>query len=240
MLNVSSRNVQILSMRARSVRRRVLFIALAVVVMAGLSAGCSDGIRDAASQTSERSASAMSCPERSSWTVDIVIVNFLDDNVFLHPFNVDCYDWSGVSEPMNVFGGKMLDPSYERSFRLEPRRNVSRNWNMNFATASGEDLGTARFSIPTGSSGVMINDLKNYRKAGWDSDGRRVPYADGIYLGCVITPLASTTRPATSFEDLRRLRDSNGWTFAIISFEGDFSLATCGVPAHHPGRAYPA
>ena len=158
-------------------------------------AGCGASATDASTVAVERqAASAVSdtetCPEQSpSFTYRSKIVNQLPSPIMLRAWQYDCNDWSGALTPGKVFTGKIIQPGETMSFALEPRRNVSRAWTMEFMGVGGNPFyGTARLSIPV----IAHND--QIEVEGSTRVRRSKPNEE---MSCELLPMEQTGAPAT-------------------------------------------
>ena len=139
--------------------KRLLFpLACITLAAAPLAlAACGSDSSSAGTETAARAASGdpfpdtKTCPEKSpSFDWSGSILNRLPVAVSLAAGEYTCNDWSGVSTPGAVLDGKVLEPittTYQNSFgfSLEPRKNTTREWTMQFAPADGgEPYGRAR------------------------------------------------------------------------------------------------
>lgn len=211
--------------------RRILpAIAVSILIAVLALSGCSEGLH-----TSTRSASGVSptvCPEKSSWTIHMPIRNFLPDPVTFGASDVDCYDWSGVSNPITTFDGSGLVPGQKGTFRLEPRDNVDRAWEMHVSVA-GSSVGSARFFIPSRTFDALhIDSHRATMFPRWTSDGNRTESDSDYDMGCAMAPLAPTTTPATSYSRLLELKSQGSgdpWKVGIASYDGMIVLAQCAV-----------
>ena len=98
------------------------------------------------------------CPEKASWTASVPVINTTSIRLRLDAGSIDCYDWSGVSTPATVFSGEIVDAQSERTYTLEPRDNVQRNWKMRFSDASsGSVIGTLGVALKVGGYLVVSN-----------------------------------------------------------------------------------
>ena len=210
-------------------RSRSLVLA-AVLLGIALLAGCSKGLVENRNASSANG--PLTCDDRNSWSLDMPISNFLPDEVTFEAADVDCFDWSGVSNPVTAFGGLSIAGSSKRTVRLEPHRNVSRNWTL-VLSSKGTSLGRARFSIPVdGVNRLNITTDGAASSPKWGSDGSRTDVATGYDMICKVTPLAPTTVAPTSWANFRELRSTGGgdpWKVGIVSFDGSIAYAQCSV-----------
>jgi hypothetical protein len=176
-------------------RSRVAAGAAAMGAVVIALAGCGASATDASTAAVERQASGAmpdtkTCPEQSpSFTYRSKIVNRLPSPIMLMAGQYDCNDWSGASTPGKVFTGKIIQPGETLSFSLEPRRNVSRAWTMEFVGVSGSpSYGTARLSIPV----IAYND--QIEVEGSTRVRRSKPNEE---MSCYLLAMEQTGAPAT-------------------------------------------
>ena len=211
--------------------KRVLFpLACITLAAAPLAlAACGSDSSSAGTETAARAASGdpfpdtKTCPEKSpSFDWSASILNRLPVAVSLAAGEYTCNDWSGVSTPGAVLDGKVLEPittTYQNSFgfSLEPRKNTTREWTMQFAPADGgEPYGRARVYLTQEAIGdpVMTTpDQGTYE--------RRWRFQDHAMAGWFLRlgPIDAPDTPAS-------LLPQDSTTMGIVVHEGHVAIVT--------------
>lgn len=202
---------------------RPFAFAAPLIAVACLVGGCGAGadMSDAGAAGSTASARQASggetftCPERSgSFTTKQVIGNLLSVPVMLRASEYDCSDWSGVSTPGRAFTDQVIQPGEKRTFTLEVRNNVTRNWTMEIVDPSdGALLGRTRMQITETGNRPWIT------VPGSRSEDRPVGVSAGPNV-CDILPLERRWSPPTPWGRLDKRAVwvmARGGTVAIAS-----------------------
>ncbi len=124
--------------------RRVLAVAVGAVLSGGLVTGApaATGAGESASAPSK------ACPTQGGTRAEFLSVkNKLDVSVRITNDQIDCYDWSGTSNPSKYSGtyaaGQVLNKA-----RLELNKGyVRRQWRITLTKANGTQLGQARLFL---------------------------------------------------------------------------------------------
>lgn len=212
--------------------RRRLLLPLACITVAAapfVLGACGSDSSGTGTATSTRAADSdpfpdtKTCPEKSpSFDWSASILNRLPVAVSLAVGEYTCNDWSGVSTPGAVLDGKVIKPlttTYDNSFgfSLEPRKNVTRKWTMQFAPADGgEPYGRARVYItpePLGDPIMTTPDQGTYDRT-WRYQGDRMK---GWFLR--LGPIDAPDTPTS-------LLPQDATTMGIVVHEGHVAIVT--------------
>ena len=212
--------------------RKALTLTLPALALAALAAGCggSDSAQSPAAtgaatkQAAAATGDTRTCPKNSpSFTYTPTIRNLLDSPIMLNASQYDCNDWDGTSTPGRAFTGQVIQPGERRTFTLQPARNTTRNWTMEFVGTGGTPFyGRARLRIPT--TTVQADSIK----AVGAKDAVAPELNDYKVVTCAFLPMERTGAPATGWADLQPFFDV---AITVVSRDGFITLATaCGSP----------
>lgn len=195
------------------IAKRVVSLFAALAVAAGL-ASCAPSPEQDRAATSDWPAQ-VTCPDHSSWSAPVDVVNTTAVAMKLQAGEIDCYDWSGVSTPPTVFNNQIVDAKSVRTFTLEARDNVNRYWSMRFATATGQsvNLGGARIRLAQGSGTVIPK--------GSDPQSTETKLCVKFPLGS--DPTTTASPPISQIQAHSRIvLWSDGSTIFLLSCNSDF------------------
>ena len=143
-------------------QRSTKTIIVAALTCALALSACSANNNDASSNETARQAASADlwsntdpCDEQTSWTFDMKVTNLTSIPLDLLAGEVDCYDWSGTSNPRRVLNGQPVPADSTNDYQLEPSLSSDRNWTMGLR-AQGSEIGKFRISIPQGTSKLEI------------------------------------------------------------------------------------
>lgn len=167
-----------------------LIVALSVAASFAALTACAPVTTDPAkSTTSSRSAASAVCPERSSKTKSLTIINHLnaDIQMMVNSSKTNCENWSGSSIPAKYHGlivksGQTVELPLEFGTSYYP----GDEWTSFFLLNNGVTLASMRFSIKGNDNDRSIAETGAFYLRAWDgtkwSDNGRVTLSqDGGY-----------------------------------------------------------